>query len=369
MKKEVLNNSFVFYATNLEVIETLEETDKELANDFMKAIIEYGIYGEYENTNPIIKVLMVQAGFGIDKAKDRYATAVENGKKGGRPKTVDEYKVRELKGQGLTNKQIAEELKCSVSSVEKINAKNRKNRKNLNDNVNVNVNDNENVNIIDKDFFPTEKNLDGFAIEPVKQENISQNNEDADGTISKCVEGTISECGAQFQNVSWAQSENVYNIKEINNIDIGDFVASPVRKNELPTPQMRNTNSAKTNLEVRKNGREIDNINNINNIDIGDFVASQQNPATPLATQVGSVKQVEAVGADKVITINCSDMRDSYYHLYKYLAKYQPTLIAFVVNGVAFCRNNKERTDKAIEICNTYGYTIKFNDTAAVDNV
>ena len=196
-----------------------------------------------------------------------------------------------------------------------------------------------------------------------------------EGTISKCAEGTISECGAQFQNVSSAQSENVYNIKEINNnnkkgIDKGDFVATPVRKNELPTPQMRNTDSAKTNLEVRKNDREIDIIdNNINNIDIGDFVAPQQNPATSLATQVSSVsqetEQVEAVAADKVITINCSDMRDSYYHLYKYLAKYQPTLASFVVNGVAFCRNNKERTDKAIEICNTYGYTIEFNDTAA----
>ena len=289
MKKEILNNSFVFYATNLEVIETLEETDKELANDFMKAIIEYGIYGEYENTNPIIKVLMVQAGFGIDKAKDRYATAVENGKKGGRPKTVDEDKVRELKGQGLTNKQIAEELKCSVSSVEKINAKNRKNRKNLNDNVNVNVNDNENEN--EKKSFGLQAN---------------QNSEDADGTFS--------ECGAQFQ--------NVYNI------------------------------------------------NNINNIDIGDFVASQQNPATSLASQVSSVKQVEAVGADKVITINCSDMRDSYYHLYKYLTKYQPALASFIVNDVAFCRSNKERTDKAIEICNTYGYTVDFNDTAvAVANV
>ena len=335
MKKEVLNNSFVFYATNLEVIETLEETDKELANDFMKAIIEYGIYGEYENTNPIIKVLMVQAGFGIDKAKDRYATAVENGKKGGRPKTVDEYKVRELKGQGLTNKQIAEELKCSVSSVEKINAKNRKNRKNLNDNVNVNVNENDNENENEKKSFGLQAN---------------QNSEDA--------EGTISECGAQFQ--------NVYNIKEINNnkkeIDKWDF--APVRKNELKSSQMRNTNSAKTNSEVRKNDIEIDNINNINKIDIGDFVASQQNPATPLATQVSSVKQVEAVGADKVITINCSDMRDSYYHLYKYLAKYQPALASFVVNGVAFCRSNKERTDKAIEICNTYGYTIEFNDTA-----
>ena len=394
MKKEVLNNSFVFYATNLEVIETLEETDKELANDFMKAIIEYGIYGEYENTNPIIKVLMVQAGFGIDKAKDRYATAVENGKKGGRPKKeIDNDVLSVMRDKGMSYQEIADKLGVSKSTIQrrfkeidsslvsngvktqnlndnvndnenenenvKVNAKNRKNRKNLNDNVNVNVNDNENVNIIDKDFLPTEENLDGFAIEPVKQENISQNNEDADGTISKC--------GAQFQ--------NVYNIKEINNnnkkeIDKGDFVATPVRKNELPTPQMRNTNSAKTNSEVRKNGREIDNINNINNIDIGDFVASQQNPATSLASQVSSVKQVEAVGADKVITINCSDMRDSYYHLYKYLAKYQPALASFVVNGLAFCRSNKERTDKAIEICNTYGYTVDFNDTAvAVANV
>jgi hypothetical protein len=145
-------------------------------------------------------------------------------------------------------------------------------------------------------------------------------------TISKCAEDTISECGAQFQNVSGAQSEIVYNIKEINN-------------------------------------------NNKKEIDIGDFVASQQNPATSLATQVSSVKQeteqVEAVAADKVITINCSDMRDSYYHLYKYLIKYQPALASFVVNGLSFCKSNKERTNKAIEICNTHGYTIKFNDTAA----
>ena len=177
-----------------------------------------------------------------------------------------------------------------------------------------------NIDIIDKEFLPTEEILDGFAIEPVKQESINQNNE-ADGTISKCVEGTISECGAQFQNVSGAQSEIVYNIKEINN-------------------------------------------NNKKEIDIGDFVASQQNPATSLASQVSSVKQVEAVGADKVISVACSDMRDSYYHLYKYLAKYQPALASFVVNSVAFCGSNKERTDKAIEICNTYGYTVDFNDTA-----
>lgn len=212
------------------------------------------------------------------------------------------------------------ELKSSQMRKEEFAKTNLKVRKN-----DIEIDNINNIDIIDKEFLPTEEILDGFAIEPVKQESINQNNE-ADGTISKCAEGTISECGAQFQNVSSAQSEIVYNIKEINN-------------------------------------------NNKKGIDIGDFVAPQQNPATSLATQVSSVsqetEQVEAVAADKVITINCSDMRDSYYHLYKYLAKYQPTLASFVVNGVAFCRNNKERTDKAIEICNTYGYTIEFNDTAA----
>ena len=212
------------------------------------------------------------------------------------------------------------ELKSSQMRKEEFAKTNLKVRKN-----DIEIDNINNIDIIDKEFLPTEEILDGFAIEPVKQESINQNNE-ADGTISKCAEGTISECGAQFQNVSSAQSEIVYNIKEINN-------------------------------------------NNKKGIDIGDFVASQQNPATSLATQVSSVsqetEQVEAVGADKVISVACSDMRDSYYHLYKYLAKYQPTLASFVVNGVAFCRNNKERTDKAIEICNTYGYTIEFNDTAA----
>ena len=283
------------------------------------------------------------------------------------------------------------ELKSSQMRKEEFAKTNLKVRKN-----DIEIDNINNIDIIDKEFLPTEEILDGFAIEPVKQESINQNNE-ADGTISKCAEGTISECGAQFQNVSWAQSENVYNIKEINNnnkkeIDKGDF--APVRKNELKTEEFgvsKNTignrlrehknqkPTQKPKTETNKNHDkdidiDIDIDNDIEKENIGDFVASQQNPATSLASQVSSVRQeieqVEAVAADKVITIDCSDMRDSYYHLYKYLAKYQPALASFVVNGLDFCRSNKERTDKAIEICNTYGYTINFNDTAvAVANV
>ena len=162
MKKEIKNNSFVFYATNLEVVEALEQTNPELANDFLKAIVEYGIYGEYKKGNPMIDALMIQTGFGIDKAKDRYAAAIENGKKGGAPKKIDDNRVLELKNQGMTNKQIAKELNCSVSSIEKINAKNRKNRKNLNDNDNDNDNENENVNENEK-INANEKMISLFA--------------------------------------------------------------------------------------------------------------------------------------------------------------------------------------------------------------
>ena len=164
MKKEIKNNSFVFYATNLEVVEALEQTNPELANDFLKAIVEYGIYGEYKKGNPMIDALMIQTGFGIDKAKDRYAAAIENGKKGGAPKKIDDNRVLELKNQGMTNKQIAKELNCSVSSIEKINAKNRKNRKNLNDNDNDNDNDNENENVNENEKInANEKMISLFA--------------------------------------------------------------------------------------------------------------------------------------------------------------------------------------------------------------
>lgn len=72
MKKEIKNNSFVFYATSLEAVEKISEAYPEMGNELLKAIVEYGIYGEYDKTNPIIEAMMVNISFGIDKAKDRY---------------------------------------------------------------------------------------------------------------------------------------------------------------------------------------------------------------------------------------------------------------------------------------------------------
>ena len=110
---------------------------------FLNAVMEFGLYGVIpEEESEVWLYGFEQTITSIGMAKSRYAAAVENGKKGGRKKTIDDTKVIELKQQGLTNKKIAEKLGCSESSVEKISSAYRKNRKNLNDNVNENVNGN-----------------------------------------------------------------------------------------------------------------------------------------------------------------------------------------------------------------------------------
>lgn len=70
--KQKVNDSFVFYSTNLEMVEKLKETNPELANELLYAIAEYGIYGEYDNNNPIIETMMLPIVNGIDRAKGKY---------------------------------------------------------------------------------------------------------------------------------------------------------------------------------------------------------------------------------------------------------------------------------------------------------
>lgn len=141
------NESFVMYESVYKQAAILEKRlGKEIAYDFLKAVIEFGLYGVLPDEDDLVWLYgFEQTITSISKAKDRYTAAVENGKKGGRKPTIDKEKVLALKAQGLTNKQVAEEVGCSVSSVEKINAENRKNQKYLNENVNGNVNFNDNV--------------------------------------------------------------------------------------------------------------------------------------------------------------------------------------------------------------------------------
>ena len=122
--------------------------------EFLNAVIEFGLYGVIpEEESDVWLYGFEQTITSIGCAKDRYSQAIENGKKGGRKKTIDDSKVIELKEQGYTHKKIAEIIGCSESSVDKIVRKSGKTvktvntGKNLNENVNVNVNVNVNDNV------------------------------------------------------------------------------------------------------------------------------------------------------------------------------------------------------------------------------
>ena len=277
--KEEYEN-FVFYGSWKTL---LSGFDKETAKEILWEIVNIGVGEEIESDNPMIIAIIQGAVMpNIKSAKNRYAAAIENGKKGGRPKVdLNEQEVLAKKKELGTWKATAQ-------------------------------------------YFGVDED-----------------------TLRK-------------QRKTWEKAEKPKNPNPNPNITIMEKAEKPKNHDKDKDKDI--------DIDI-----DIDIDKDIEKENIGDFVASQQNPATPLASQVGSVsqetEQVEAVGADKVITINCSDMRDSYYHLYKYLAKYQPALASFVANSLSFGSSNKEKTAKAIEICNTCGYTINFNDTAAARKI
>ena len=113
------NNSFVFYKTFLELVEQAEITNPELAYKLSKAIMQYGIYGEYDESDQMVNLLMVQVTTGIDRAQERYQKTKDDGRLGGRPREHDTESVASLISQGYTPSQIAEHLNCSLRTVQR----------------------------------------------------------------------------------------------------------------------------------------------------------------------------------------------------------------------------------------------------------
>lgn len=125
MDEEKLEQSFVFYGTTYDTMIELEQKSIEDAYKFVKAVAQYGLYGEYDESDPVINALMQQAAFGIDKARNNRKKNVEDGKKGGRKKKFANEVIWELKDKGLTNQQVANQLGCSVKTVERANTSRR----------------------------------------------------------------------------------------------------------------------------------------------------------------------------------------------------------------------------------------------------
>ena len=184
--------SFVFYESVYKQAERLEKKlGKEVGYDFLKAVIEFGLYGVIPDDDDNAWLYgLEQTITSIDAAKNRYAAAVENGKKGGRKKVeLNQEEVMKKKAELKTWKAVAAFYKVDEDTLRKIRkqwekAEKPKNLnddnvnvsekekekaekpKNLNDNVNVNVNDNENEKENEKKDFSylyDEVSCDGYV--------------------------------------------------------------------------------------------------------------------------------------------------------------------------------------------------------------
>lgn len=112
---------YLFYETVQEVANKIEKlAGKDKAYDFLKAVNNYGLYGEKPKEEDEVWMFgLDQIFYTIQLAKERRSAQIEQGSKGGRPLSYSKEEIRFLKSQGLTNGEIANELGCSESTVKR----------------------------------------------------------------------------------------------------------------------------------------------------------------------------------------------------------------------------------------------------------
>lgn len=113
--------SFVFFNSWERYLKTLE-LDKEIdyVNAVARGIIQYGLQGEIENADPTIlsRVEAVCSDL-MQSSTERYNAAIRGGSRGGRPTMHNPELIKELRARGMTYQQIANELGCSVRTVQR----------------------------------------------------------------------------------------------------------------------------------------------------------------------------------------------------------------------------------------------------------
>lgn len=133
----IKKNSALIYEGTYQAINYLPDADAQL--EAYRGIIEYGLYGtEPHSDNPIVNTVYAQAIPCLNKARERYQKAVENGRKGGRPAKINRESVRALKENGRNIKEIAAEMGTTENTIKSIIY--RDNKADLRDEVVVNTN-------------------------------------------------------------------------------------------------------------------------------------------------------------------------------------------------------------------------------------
>lgn len=121
--------SFVWYETFFKQTERLIANGMEKeALELIRALEQFGLYGQLPEAEDEVWLYgLEQMVENIQRAKDRYAASVENGKKGGRPPKAPPEEIRARLAQGKTKEEVAQELGISTKTVERAIAEKKTN--------------------------------------------------------------------------------------------------------------------------------------------------------------------------------------------------------------------------------------------------
>lgn len=108
---------FTFLKLYADTIKKLSESDERLAEQLCRKIVQYWIYWEYEETNPIVDALFIQSKAMIDKRRKFSIANAENWKKWWRPSKTKKTETKPKK------KQNESESKANESKIENIKLK------------------------------------------------------------------------------------------------------------------------------------------------------------------------------------------------------------------------------------------------------
>ena len=113
--------NFVFYGSWKEHLNGLKELcGEDVAKEVAWQIINYGTEKEFDTEDQkIINMVNGMCRDLIASAKRRRLASIENGKQGGRPKKYKNEDIIALFNQGLSPQDIADNLGCSVKTVQR----------------------------------------------------------------------------------------------------------------------------------------------------------------------------------------------------------------------------------------------------------
>ena len=155
-ERKTMRDSIVFYRSYYNAIIKLPEENREEA---LITFLDYAFNDTIrEDMSPVVEPIFILAKETIDASKKRYLAAVENGKKGGRPRKSKTEKTTSKTPEKTTSKKPQKTLANAGE----------KTQQNLNVYVNENVNENENADVDVYDYddavaFASENRKAGFS--------------------------------------------------------------------------------------------------------------------------------------------------------------------------------------------------------------